>query len=146
MIIGLEHAALSVTDLEKSIEFYRDILGMKHLRTIESTPEKGLGEIIGYPNAAARIAHLASNANMLELFEYSVPAGRPIPADLPGGRRQADIGFIHIAFTSTDVVADAKVLAENGVEFVGDPVEYRPGVWVLYFYGPDREVCELRQT
>ena len=25
------------------------------------------------------------------------------------------------------------------------PIEYRPGVWNAYFYGPDGETCELRQ-
>jgi len=24
-------------------------------------------------------------------------------------------------------------------------VEFRPDVWVAYFYGPDGEVCEIRQ-
>ncbi len=142
MITGMEHAALSVSNLDRSVEFYCEVLGMKHLRTIDSTPEMGLGRIIGHPGAAARIAHLASSSLMLELFEYSEPAGRPIPDD----RTQADRGFIHVAFASTDVPADAEYLRTNGVRFLGEPVEYRPGVWVLYFYGPDGEVCELRQT
>lgn len=142
MIIGMEHAALSVSHLERSIEFYSGILGMEHIRTVEATPEMGLGRIIGHPGASARIAHLASTSLMLELFEYSEPVGKPIPPD----RSQADRGFIHIAFVSTDVPADAQMLAGRGVEFVGEPVEFRPGVWVLYFYGPDGEVCELRQS
>jgi len=25
-------------------------------------------------------------------------------------------------------------------------VEFRPGVWIVYFHGPDGEVCELRQV
>lgn len=138
----MEHAALSVSNLDRSIEFYCGVLGMEHQRTIEATPEMGLGNIVGMPGAAARIAHLSSGTMMLELFEYRIPRGEPIPAN----RRQADHGFIHIAFTSTDVRRDAEMLASRGVEFVGPPVEFRPGVWVLYLYGPDREVCELRES
>ena len=33
-----------------------------------------------------------------------------------------------------------------GVRTFGDPVEFRPGVGLFYFYGPDGEVCELRQS
>ena len=52
----------------------------------------------------------------------------------------------HIGFVSTDVRADYARLKGQGVTFFGEPVEFRPGVWVVYFYGPDGEVCELRQS
>ena len=142
MIKGIEHTALSVQDLERSLAFYRDLLGMEVQRIIESGPEMGLGDIVGIPGCSARIAHLKSGTFMLELFEYTDPRGRAIPA----GRTQADHGFSHIGFTSTDARADYGVLKNAGVEFLGDPVEYRPGVWVVYFRGPDGEVCELRQS
>ena len=147
MITRMEHTGLSVADLDRSIAFYRDLLGMRVARVIESGPEMPLGEIIGIPRATARIAHLQSGTPeqpgmMLELFEYTVPTGDPIPP----GRRQADHGFIHAGFTSTDARADAARLREAGVRFLSDPVEYRTDVWVVYFYGPDGEVCELRQT
>ena len=34
----------------------------------------------------------------------------------------------------------------RGVEFLSRPVEFRPEVWIVYFYGPDGEVGELRQA
>jgi hypothetical protein len=33
-----------------------------------------------------------------------------------------------------------------GVVFYNEPIEYRPGVWNAYFYGPDGETCEMRQS
>ncbi|TVQ21030.1 MAG: hypothetical protein EA382_14180 [Spirochaetaceae bacterium] len=142
MILRLEHAGLSVADLERSIAFYRDYLGMRVIRVIESGPEMPLGTIVGMPHATARIAHLELDGMMLELFEYTSPRGREIPED----RRQADHGLVHVGFTSTDTRADYAVLREKGVAFLSEPVEYRPNVWVVYFRGPDGEVCELRQT
>ena len=142
MITGMEHAALSVQDLDRSIAFYQDFLGMELARIIESGPDMGLGDIVGIPGCSARIAHLTSGGLMLELFEYTDPRGRPVALD----RTQADHGLSHAGFASTDVPGDCAVLKKAGVEFLGEPVEYRPGVWVVYFYGPDREVCELRQT
>ncbi len=141
MVTRVDHAALSVRDLERSLRFYRDLLGFTLERVIESTPEKRLGDVVGLPGCAARIAHLKSGDSMLELLEYTSPRGRPIPAD----ETQADQGFSHVCFRSSDTRGDYRRLVEQGVRFIGEPVEYRPGVWIVYFRGPDGEVCELRQ-
>ena len=142
MISGLEHVALSVSNLDRSLEFYTKAMGLELARVIECPPEMGLGNVAGMPGCSARIAHLQSANVMLELFEYHDPEGRPIPMD----RKQADIGLIHIGFSSTDARGDYKRLKEQGVEFFSDPIEFRPGVWLFYFRGPDGEVCELRET
>jgi catechol 2,3-dioxygenase-like lactoylglutathione lyase family enzyme len=142
MIKGLEHAALSVADLERSIAFYRDLLGFEVIRIIDPGSTLRLGKVVGLPGCRARIAHLQKGSAMLELFEYHQPRGRELPDD----HTQADHGFIHIGITSSDTRADYEQLRRRGVRFIGAPVEFRPGVWIVYFYGPDREVCELRQT
>jgi len=141
MLKGLEHVGLSVSDLDRSISFYCDLLGLKLERIIECGEEMGLGEVVGMPGCTARIAHLQSEKAMLELFEYTSPRGRSMAPD----RKQADHGFIHAGFTTEDLHADYKRLLEKGVRFFGEPVEFRPNVWVVYFFGPDGEVCELRQ-
>lgn len=142
MLKGIEHVGLSVSDLDRSIAFYCDILGLKLDRVIECGIEMRLGDVVGMPDCTARITHLQSKKYMLELFEYTNPRGKPIPENT----RQADNGFIHIGFTTTDMHADYARLKEQGVTFFNKPVEFRPGVWVVYFYGPDGEVVELRQT
>ncbi len=142
MIKRLEHAALSVADLERSIAFYCDVLGLRVIRIIECGPEMRLGDVTNMPECRARIAHLESGPNMLELFEYCRPSGKKIPQD----HKQADQGLIHLGFTSTDVRGDYQRLKKQGVRFFSEPIEFRPDVWIVYFYGPDNEVCELRQT
>ncbi|HUJ76646.1 MAG TPA: VOC family protein, partial [bacterium] len=102
MITALEHVALSVASLERSLSFYRDVLGFTLARVIESPPSMRLGDVVGLPGCAARIAHLTLGSTMLELFEYVDPRGAPIPAH----RTQADNGFIHIGLRSTDTRAD----------------------------------------
>ena len=143
MITALEHVALSVRDMDTSLAFYRDTLGMSVLRELEpGVGGEKLGVITGMPNCRARIAHLDLGGTMLELFQYLEPEGHSQPVD----RRQADHGFIHLGLTSTDTVADYERLQALGVEFISEPLEFRPGVWIVYFRGPDGEVCELRQS
>jgi len=141
MISGLDHLALSVSDLGRSMAFYRDILGLELLRIVEAGPHMDLGRVNGMAGCTARIAHLKAGDLMLELFEYTEPRGRAVPPD----RSQADQGYSHAGFTSTDVREDYARLREKGVRFIGEPVEFRPGVWIVYFRGPDGETCELRQ-
>ena len=141
MITTVDHAGLSVADLERSLAFYRDLLGLRLLRVLDYGPESELGRVVGMPACRARIAHLLLGSTMVELFEYAEPPGRAMAPD----RRQADHGWIHVGLASTDTRGDCARLREAGVEFLSDPIEFRPGVWIAYFKGPDGEVIELRQ-
>jgi catechol 2,3-dioxygenase-like lactoylglutathione lyase family enzyme len=142
MIEGIEHVGLSVSDLDRSIEFYCKNLNCEVIRIIEGNPDSLLGKVVGIPGCVARIAHLQSGQNMLELFEYIKPRGKRIP----DGRNQADKGFVHAGFRSSDVRGDYLKLKNKGVSFISEPVEFRKDVWICYFYGPDNEICELRET
>ena len=141
-VTGLDHMALSVSDLDRSVAFYRDLLGLELVRILECPASTRLGEVVGMPGCAARIAHLKLGDAMLEIFQYTQPRGRPLPPD----HRQADHGWVHLGFTSSDTRGDYERLKAQGVQFVREPLEFRPNVWICYFYGPDGEVCELRQT
>ena len=142
MIKRLEHVALSVSDMEGSLAFYRDLLGMRVIRDLEpGIGGKKLGAVVGMPSCRARIVHLDLGGTMLELFQYLDPIGKPLSL----AHKQADIGFMHIGFSSDDIRADYRRLEAEGIEFISEPVEFRPGIWIVYFRGPDGEVCELRQ-
>jgi catechol 2,3-dioxygenase-like lactoylglutathione lyase family enzyme len=142
MITHLEHIGLSVSNLERSYNFYCKNLNCEVIRIIEANPENKLGKVIGLKGCSARIAHLKAGDNMLELFEYIAPRGKKISKN----HSQADLGFIHAGFTSTNVRDDFRRMKENGVRFISEPVEFRPNVWICYFYGPDGEVCEIRES
>ena len=142
MALRLEHVGLSVSDLDRSIAFYGDLLGFKVLRIIECPPEGKLGEVTNIPGACARLAHLALGDAIVELLEYRYPQGRAIPPEYT----MADIGFSHVCVASDDIMSDYLTLKSNGVRFYTEPLEYRPGVRMAYFYGPDGETCELRQV
>lgn len=142
MALSVHHVGLSVSSLERSIAFYRDVLGFELLRIIECPAEGNLGTVAALHGACARLAQLALGDSTLELAEYEQPRGKPIPPD----STLADLGFSHICLTSEDIQADHERLRDAGVRFYTEPMEYRPGVWMAYFYGPDGETCELRQA
>jgi catechol 2,3-dioxygenase-like lactoylglutathione lyase family enzyme len=143
MRLQFEHTALSVANLERSITFYCELLQCTLLRIIDCPPDGRFGDVVGIPRCSARLAHVQSvNGHILELFEYRDPQGSPIPHT----RSQADYGFTHLGLRTDDIWQDYHRLVAYGVEFYSEPTEYRPGVWMAYFYGPDHETCELRQV
>ena len=140
MIKSLGHVGLGVSNMGKSLEFYRDFLGMKVLMKLNITDDR-IGRVIGVKGAACKITHLQLGEGVLELFEYANPKGQNKAKEM----NQYDQGLIHIGFEVDDFHTHIKQLKEKGVKLLGEPVEFRPDVWVAYFYGPDGEVCEVRQ-
>jgi glyoxylase I family protein len=143
MLKKIDHVALSVSNLERSIKFYQDIIGFRITLILKKRFDTPLDVVTGLPGCKAQIAHLNLGNTMLELFEFSIPRGKPIPSNVGPFKH---FGWIHLCFTSTNVRADFSKLESQGVKFISKPLEFRPGVWVVYFYGPDGEVCELRET
>ena len=140
-IPSMGHVGLSVSNMKRSLEFYRDILGMKVVLELDISDDRQ-ARVINVPGAKCRIAHLKLGDGILELFEYYEPVGESKAQPL----RQQDHGIVHIGFEVDDFWNRIASLKENGVKLVGDHVEFRPGVLVQYFYGPDGEVCELHDV
>ena len=140
MIKSLGHVGLGVSDMARSLEFYRDFFGMKVLMELDITDER-IGKVIGVEGAKCQIVHLELGGNILELFQYRQPQG----ANKARAMGQYDQGLIHIGFEVDDFHTLVEQCRQRGVEFLGDPVEFRPDVWIVYVKGPDGEVVEFRQ-
>jgi len=141
MVHGLEHVGLSVSDLERSLAFYRDFIGMKVVLEVDFLDGR-IEKITGICGAKCKVVHLKLGNTVLELFQYYSPVGKPIPP----GQLQCDNGFTHIGFSVTDIHMHVEQLKRQGIRMLGDLTEIRPGAWVVYFHGPDGEVCEFRQV
>ena len=80
MFTGIHHASFAVSNMDKSIAFYRDIIGMK---LTWDSKEAGVvfegpvsDAVTGCPGTKQRIAFLALGNDILELVEYT-PTGKP---------------------------------------------------------------------
>ena len=96
----LHHTGYTVSDLDRSLVFYRDILGCEVIATQEK--EGGyLAAIVGYPDAHVRMAHLRvpGDEHVIELFEYLSPAGERADVE------PRNVGASHLCFIVTDLAA-----------------------------------------
>ena len=139
MFTRADHVAISVKDMEKAIAFYRDIIGMA--KVFDREFDEPMARLIGVEGARVRIVHMKLNDSVVELFDYKHPQGREPRPD----HRQSDYGLTHIGFLVEDFWGTYRHLLDHGVQFLGDPVEIRPGVCVAYFRGAEYEVCEIRE-
>lgn len=139
MFTRMDHVGISVKDMEKAIEFYRDVIGMEI--SLDREFDAPLAQITGLENARARIVHMRLGESVIELFDYKHPKGR----DLRPDHKQADYGLIHLGLMVEDFQKTYQDLTAKRVQFLGEPVEIRPGVFVAYFRGAEGEVCEMRE-
>src|SRR5262245_28386665 len=71
---------LTVSDLDKSLGFYTEVLSFEKVRQAERSGP-AFEKLVGLPGARARVATLRLGDEYLELTQYLAPRGRPAPAD-----------------------------------------------------------------
>jgi catechol 2,3-dioxygenase-like lactoylglutathione lyase family enzyme len=103
-ILGTWHFSFTVSDIEASVAFYRDLLGLEliHQQEQDNAYTRAL---VGFPDASLRIAQLAVpgeprgiSGHHLELVQYVVPKGAPF------GPERNRPGAGHLAFCVADEI------------------------------------------
>jgi catechol 2,3-dioxygenase-like lactoylglutathione lyase family enzyme len=144
MIAGVHHACVHVSDMVRSIGFYRDTLGMKEIVNITYDADPAMMDLPGTKPRQHLVLLSAGNANV-ELIQYLEPTGTSAP------RKTTDNGSIHLCFAVNDLEKTYGELKGKGVRFHRDPLligEAGQGLanhWYVYFRGPDNEILELIQ-
>jgi lactoylglutathione lyase len=141
----LHHTGFTVSNLERSLAFYLDVLGCELLARQEKQGGY-LAAIVGYPDAHVRMAHVRApdSVHVIELFEYLAPTP---------GRSQLEprnVGTAHICFIVADLEATYERLRAADVgTFFSPPVEVDTGInaggRALYLRDPDDIPIELFQ-
>ena len=111
------HTGIQVADLERSLGFYRDILGFELVFQWNPQAEY-IRTITGYPEADihAAILRLPGSDTFLEILEYRNVDKTPVDT------RTANPGTAHIAFFTDDCDALYAELTAKGVRSVSPPV------------------------
>src|SRR5215216_2459917 len=133
--LSANHVGIGVSDLGRSIAFYRDLLGFNVAYERGEVTAEYMPRLVGVPGARLKIAGLDLPGLHLDLIEYIEPKG----ADKSSTNN--DLGNGHIGFTVDDIHAAYKRLSEAGVRFKSEPVQITQGPnnggWGVYFLDPD---------
>lgn len=124
LFLGIDHTAIVVSDTDKSLEFYRDILGMQVAGGAENygVEQEHLNQVFG---ARLRITALrAEGGPGIEFLEYiTPPGGRPLPPDAKAN----DLVFWHTRLLVDGLEACAAQLRQRQAAVVSTEVAPWPG-------------------
>ena len=136
---AIRHMGIVVSDMEKALYFYRDLLGLKIVKDMN---EKGqyIDKILNLHDVAVRTVKIAADdGNLIELlFFESHPAAKHKVKEMHG------IGCSHVAFTVENLDADYERLRNGGIVFNSSP-QYSPDDYakVAFCKDPDGTLIEL---
>jgi catechol 2,3-dioxygenase-like lactoylglutathione lyase family enzyme len=145
-IIGSDHTSFTVSNLEKSLAFYHDLLGFEILNHRPRITNRYFRDIVDFPDGVIKGAFLAipGTTHCLELFEYVHPRGTPLDT------RNNNPGSAHIALLVEDLRPMVEELKARGVRFRSEPIYLdegpNTGGWAVYMLDPDGITIELFQA
>jgi catechol 2,3-dioxygenase-like lactoylglutathione lyase family enzyme len=150
MIADVLHFSFTVSDIERSVAWYVDVVGLElvHRQRQDNAYTQTL---VGIPGVVLEVAQLkipglspAYSTHMLELIEYVAERGGH-PDSLPTNQ----VGVAHLALLVTDIHARYERMRALGVVFPNPPVEITEGAneggWACYLRDPDGITLELLQ-
>jgi lactoylglutathione lyase len=147
LITGFFHGGIAVSDMDRSLAFYRDALGLEVHFDVVLDAVDYVREVLGVSMRDARVVYLRVPGSMgvfVELIGYRGTDGRPV---VP---RAWDPGTGHLCFHVSDAAAlHARVVAlgfrsrSSGVATI--PIGPNKGGRAAYLLDPDGYHIELFQ-
>ena len=141
----MHHTGLTVANLDRSLEFYRDLLGLSVIAEQISEADY-VASVTGFPGVRLKIAFVKApgeDDHVLELIEYLTHPGEP---NAPETNRP---GNGHLCLVVDNIDDCYRELKEKGVWFVNEPTLITAGVnrgaYQAYCRDPDGFTLELYQ-
>ena len=107
----VESISITVSDLDRSIQFFSEVLTFKTI-SIDTVEDKGLKDLMGleYQGLKIRKGKMQLGDEIIELIEFVQPThGRRIPLD----SKSNDLWFQHIAIVTNDMDEAYKILQKH---------------------------------
>ena len=144
-IVGISHHTFTVSDMDESIPFFRDLLGFRLIQDKVRQDLPSYDQVMALNNVKVRVAMFMdpSDTAMLALLQFHHPA----PIVRPMGNQY--VGTSLLAVKVSDIDAEYERLVAAGVRFSTPPVDImREGKLAARLtdaYTPDDFVVELYQ-
>jgi catechol 2,3-dioxygenase-like lactoylglutathione lyase family enzyme len=143
MIKLMNHMSFTVSNLNKSVPFYNEILGLKLMNIADRDPSFS-EKVTGIKGAYLKIAYLKAPNCFLELVQYLHPEGKSIDTST------CNVGSAHVCFYINNFKSYMVRLRKNKVKIVNDPqiIPGGPnkGRLVVYTEDPDSNTIEFIST
>jgi len=138
----LTHVGICVSDLERSLRFYRDLLGfsLEHELEVAGEPTDTLLRLRG---TKLRALYLTRDGVRIELLHFASP-----PAPAARRRVMNEHGLTHLSFRVADLAAMLAALRAAGVGVLEDTVIRFPEFQsaACFITDPDGQLIELVQA
>ena len=127
MVIGYRHTGIIVKNMEKSLYFYRDILGLEVVQNYSDGTDY-INKITGITNADVHMIKLkAKDGTIVEILEY-----RNHPTELME-QQIYNAGACHIAFQVKDANQTYNILKDKGITIISQPILSSEGIAKVFF-------------
>lgn len=138
MIKGMDHVGISVSDLDRGLAFYRDLLGMEVVVQGAFDGEQ-YETLLNLRGVRGRVVLLRRGNFQIELFEF----GHPDPKPSDSMRPVCDHGITHFCLEVTNIHEEYERLKAAGVHFHCPPLKFFGKAFATYARDPDGNVFEL---
>ena len=157
-MIKMDHVSITVQNVDRSVKFYSEALGMKLLRISVLNPS---------PDTKYRNAYMYSGALTLEIITATEDAQQAEQTETWQQTLRGKMGITHLGVRVSDLDAAIRRMKSAGAKMIGKPfainrdsfentyvaknmdrkVSYikRPGKRIAVFSGPDGEIIELAE-
>ena len=145
LVKGVDSIGLTVSDLDRSVDFYSSVLHFQKVSEAETDGES-YEHLAGVFGLRARTARMRLGEEYIELTEFLAPRGRPAPVDA----RSNDGWFQHIAIIVSDMDRAYQWLRQHKVQHASSGPQLLPawnknagGIRAFYFRDPDGHPLEI---
>jgi catechol 2,3-dioxygenase-like lactoylglutathione lyase family enzyme len=141
-LLRLTHVGICVSDLERSLRFYRDLLGFRfeHELAVEGEPSDTL---LRLRDVKLHATYLVRDGLRIELLRFASPAAPP-----PRTRTMHEHGLTHLSFRVADLDATLAALRAAGERVLEETVirfpEFQSAACLVI--DPDGQLIELVQA
>lgn len=136
--LSAHHVGITVGDLEETLPFYRDVLGLDVVERFSVGGEE-FSDAVGVEGARGEFAHLEADGIRIELVEYD-PEARGSPA---AGLNQP--GAKHVGLTVDDLDAFYADLPDH-VSTISEPRTTESGTTILFLRDPENNPIEVLEA